>query len=93
MSASGPVPLNRQAPVVDLFPTCASCDEPATIVSIEVGEVQAEISLCVEHLDRLLEGARPVPTSLSDERMSRRTPGNRVVPITRGERPPRTGDP
>ena len=58
----------RGGATLELVSACAHCGEPATVVTIEVGEVQAEIDLCDEHLDRLLRGARPVP---EDDRGSR----------------------
>lgn len=37
---------------------CARCDEPATIVVVEVSAVTAYLDLCEEHLADLLRGAR-----------------------------------
>jgi hypothetical protein len=47
--------------VLQLVSACIQCGCSATVVTIEVSGVQAEIDLCEEHLDQLLRGARPVP--------------------------------
>jgi len=39
---------------------CARCNEPATTVVAEISGLTVYIDLCPEHLDELLEGARPV---------------------------------
>ena len=54
---------NKGGATLELVSACAQCGEPATVVTIEVGEVLAEIDLCDEHLDRLLRGARPARES------------------------------